>query len=362
MLVICPYPMGVAAGQRLKYEQYFDRWTKNGWEISISPYMDTSLWKVIHKRGYIFSKMKGILRGHVQRLKDLTTIPRYDLVYIFMYVTPLLTSFMERTVRFLAKKVIYDIEDNIYLRQKNISSNNSNFFINLMKWTGKYKFLIQSSDYVITSSPFLKDYCLKINSKKKCIYISSSLNTDRYEINKVHSNDKKVVIGWTGTYSSKTYLDLLRNVFLELSKRVNFKLKVISNFNYSFPEIDCENIHWSLDNEIEDLKAFDIGVYPLPLDNWVLGKSGLKAIQYMALGIPSVITNVGINPMIINDKVNGILVKTEKEWIDALEELVNNPLMRRQIGDQARLDAVKNYSLDKIGNLYDKILKEVLDN
>jgi len=362
MLVICPYPIGVAAGQRLKYEQYFERWSKNGWDITISPYMDDTMWKVIHKRGYIFKKIKGVLRGHLQRLRDLISIPKYDLIYIFMYVTPLFTSAMERSVRLLAKKVIYDIEDNIHLQRKIMSQDDPNPITRFMKWRGKYEFLIRSSDHVITSSPFLNEYCLKINLKKKCTYISSSLDTDKYKINKEYSSDKKIVIGWTGTYSSKEYLELLNQVFLKLSKRVNFQLKIISNFEYHISGIEYENVNWSLDNEIEDLKAFDIGVYPLPLDKWVLGKSGLKAIQYMALGIPCVATNVGTAPILIQDKINGRLVETEEEWIDALEELILNSELRRQLGKQAQIDAVENYSLKKIGNMYDNVLESVIKN
>ena len=114
MLVLCPFPYGVAAGQRLKYEQYFHRWRSNGWEINISPFMDDELWNIVYKRGHNISKIGGVLRGHSRRLADLFKIPRYDLIYIFMYVTPFFTSFLERLVRLLAKRVIYDIEDNIH--------------------------------------------------------------------------------------------------------------------------------------------------------------------------------------------------------------------------------------------------------
>ena len=122
-----------------------------------------------------------------------------------------------------------------------------------------------------------------------------------------------------------------------------------------------KTIEWNLDTEIKDLQSFDIGVYPLPLDDWVHGKSGLKAIQYMALGIPCVATNVGTTPMLITDRVNGRLVKTEDQWVDALEELILNPNLRQTIGKQARLDTVANYSLSAIGKTYDNILQDVME-
>ena len=36
----------VAAGQRLKYEQYLNHWQENGYAITISSFMDVSMWNV----------------------------------------------------------------------------------------------------------------------------------------------------------------------------------------------------------------------------------------------------------------------------------------------------------------------------
>ena len=153
----------------------------------------------------------------------------------------------------------------------------------------------------------------------------------------------------------------MHDVFRRLSKRVAFKLCVIGNFNYSLPGVDLEVISWSVENEVRDLQTFDIGVYPLPIDDWVLGKSGLKAIQYMAFGLPCVATNVGTTPLLLSDRVNGRLVRTDDEWVDALEELVRNPDLRHKLGQQARKDAVARYSLDAIGENYDKVLSDVME-
>ena len=95
-------------------------------------------------------------------------------------------------------------------------------------------------------------------------------------------------------------------------------LRVIGNFDYEFPGVDLEVIRWNADREVEQLQGIDIGVYPLPFDDWVSGKSGLKAIQYMTLGLPCVATDVGTTPLIIRHGDNGLLVRTEDEWLEAL--------------------------------------------
>ena len=362
MLVICPFPQGVAAGQRLKYEQYFDKWRRDEWDIDVSSYMDMAMWNVVYTRGNLLQKVTGVLRGHVLRLRDLFRIPRYDLVYVFMWVTPFGTSIMERLVRNLARRLVYDVEDNVLVEQALPKGYNPNPIIRWIKGPGKARFLISNADHVVTSSQFLNDFCIEINRRKACTYISSSVDTDRFLPTQPYSNDNPVVIGWTGTFSSKIYLDMLADVFRRLAERVPFKLKIIGNFDYDLPGVDLEVVRWTAEREVADLQTFDIGVYPLPIDDWVLGKSGLKAIQYMAFGIPCVATEVGTTPMIITDGVNGRLVRTEDDWLGSLEELVRDPGLRRRLGVQARRDAVANYSLHVIATKYDGVLSDALEN
>lgn len=354
ILVICPFPQGVAAGQRLKYEQYFDHWRENGYEITVSSFMDMPMWKIVYTQGNYLAKIAGTLRGYARRVFDISRIARFDVVYVFMWVTPVGTSFFERVVRLLSKRLIFDIEDNVLMEK----GNDLNPLVKILKGRGKTTYLIKTADHVITSSPFLNDYCLGLNEKNSCTYISSSVDTDRFLPVNSYSNDSKVTIGWTGTFSSKVYLELLRNVFLELKKRCDFKLRVIGNFQYEFPGIDLEVIQWTSAKEVEDLQGIDIGVYPLVQDEWVLGKSGLKAIQYMAFGLPTVATHVGTTPRIIQQHENGWLVKTDEEWIDALETLIKNPQLRRKLGEAARKTVLENYSTQVIKTTYLSILNK----
>ena len=354
ILVICPYPQGVAAGQRLKYEQYFENWTANGFEITVSSFMDMSLWKVVYTQGNFLAKSLGTIRGYFRRLFDIFRVSQYDLIYVFMWVTPFGTSIAERIFRCLSNRLVYDIEDNIFTEK----FNDLNPLTKFLKGPRKFNYLIKNADHVITSSPFLNNYCLGMNRNNACTYISSSVDTNRFFPKNSFINDKKVTIGWTGTFSSKIYLDLLSNVFVQLNKRVDFRLRVIGNFHYELPGIDLEVIQWTKEKEVEDLQGIDIGIYPLIQDEWVLGKSGLKAIQYMAFGLPTVATDVGTTQIIIRQMENGWLVKTEEEWIDALEKLVKNPNLRKKMGEEARITVLENYSIQVIKQAYLSILSK----
>jgi glycosyltransferase involved in cell wall biosynthesis len=313
------------------------------------------MWEVVYLKGRYLSKIIGTIIGYFFRLYDLFRIYKYDIVYVHMWVTPFGTTLCERIVRILSKKLIYDIEDNTIAKV----SSNVNSIVTPLKNPNKNKFLMKTADYVITSSPALNSYCLDLNNKKKCKYISSSVNINRFLPINRYNNNKKITIGWTGTFSSKEYLDSLRSVLIALRVECDFKLLVIGNFEYEFPEMDLEVIQWSSESEVKDMQKIDIGIYPLPNDPWVYGKSGLKAIQYMAFGLPTVASNIGTTPKIIDHMKNGLLANNDKEWVDALKELIKNPKLRKSLGLEARKTVIHKYSVDSIKMKYLSIINEL---
>src|SRR5438445_5805063 len=114
ILVICPHPVGFAPGQRLKYEQYFSDWKKNGYQVDVKPFMSVPFQKIVYKKGFFLNKVWGTVLGYLKRIKDLFIIPRYDLVYVFLWVTPFGPPFFELLVSKLAKKMLYDIDDLVF--------------------------------------------------------------------------------------------------------------------------------------------------------------------------------------------------------------------------------------------------------
>ena len=145
-------------------------------------------------------------------------------------------------------------------------------------------------------------------------------------------------------------------VFLELKKRCDFKLLIIGNFDFTLPNINLEVIKWTKKNEVQDLQLIDIGIYPLLPDEWGLGKGALKAIHYMAIGIPLVATDFGTTSLVVKDKVNGFLVKSEKEWVEALENLIKDIKKRKEFGEKGREIFEFNYSTNVVKNKYLSVL------
>jgi glycosyltransferase involved in cell wall biosynthesis len=96
---------------------------------------------------------------------------------------------------------------------------------------------------------------------------------------------------------------------------------------------------------------------PLEKDIWSEGKCGFKGLQYMALGIPALMSPVGVNIQILDDKKNGFLVTTPKEWKDCLEMLLTNPELRKQIGQAGKKTILERYSVLANRDVYLGLLK-----
>ena len=349
ILFVCPYPQDIAAGQRLKFEPHYRKLSDQGFEISVHSFMSDRLWEIASKRGFILQKIFWTIHGLIRRIKLIFSLKKFDYVYIFMNVFPFGPPILEHVYIKFSKKVIFDIEDD--LLSEEIGS--INWFASILKSKNKTKYLIKNVDRIIASSPDLAAKCNEISNKNNAVFIPPTLEEKRFiqKPSKGH-DDKQVVIGWTGTFSSREFLNMLIPDLERLYKKKHFKLMIIGNFEMFNNNLDLEVLQWNANDEIRQLHNFDIGLYPLPSNNWVSGKSGLKALQYMAIGIPAVCTAVGNVKNFIEHDKDGILVYNAQDWISSLAELIENAEKRNQIGKNARTKFIKKFSQSAIFTKY----------
>ena len=354
ILFLSPYPFDKAPSQRLKYEQYYPFIEKAGFEITTSSFVDAKFWKIIYNEGNFVLKALFALKGYIRRIKDLITIRKYDVVYVHLWVTPLGTPFFEWLFSIFAKKIVYDIDDLIFLGHTSDANKKSKF----LKGKAKAIYLMKKANHVITCTPMLDEFVRKYNSNTTDI--SSTINTDTYIPKKDYDVKNKIVLGWSGSHSTSKFLHLLDKVLLDLKKEYDFELLVIGDGDFKLPGINLRAIEWKATTEVQELCKIDIGLYPLPDEPWVYGKSGLKALQYMALGIPTIATAIGANFRVVSDKENGLLVKTDDEWKSAIISLIEDKDLREKLGRQGRKNVENNFSLYANKDKYLEILTKVI--
>jgi len=355
IVVVCPHPEGVAPGQRLKYEQYFTYLRTNGIEIDVKPFMSNRFWDIVYKKGNVLEKVCWTIYGYIKRILLIPFLPFYDGVYLFLNVTPFGFPILEQVYVWANPNIIYDIDDLVFLG--NTSKVNS--LVSLLKRPEKYTFLMTHAKHVVVCTPYLKEFALERN--EHVTDISSTINTDTYIPINAYENKNELVIGWSGSHSTLKYFFLLKDILLELRKTYAFKILIFGVQECNIDGLEIEVIPFNEKQEVSTLQRIDIGVYPLPLDEqWVFGKSGLKALQYMALGIPTIATSIGANLRIIDDGVSGLLVTNKEEWIEAITKLYNNKELRKELGLAGRKKVVDSYSLHANKDLYLSIIQRVI--
>ena len=239
---------------------------------------------------------------------------------------------------------IFDFDDDIL--GKNIVEFQNPFLRRFQDARQTIKLVTQAST-VIAGNSYLKEQALPYNPN--IFVIPTPVDTDRFCPRAESREKKETVIGWIGMEIGLANLRLLANVLEQLAQRYPIRLKIISRLTkggtFQIPGVRVDFVDWSYQNEVSEMSDFDIGLMPLKDDEWVRGKCGLKLLQYMAMGIPSVASRAGANCEIVDDGVDGYLAGNETEWFDRLSTLIQNYELRKTMGIVARRKVEKSYSL-----------------
>lgn len=85
-------------------------------------------------------------------------------------------------------------------------------------------------------------------------------------------------------------------------------------------------------------------------------------IEAMMAGLPVVATNVGGVPELVEDGVTGILIPRNDPgaMTHALQRLIDNPELRRRMGEAGREKALRDFTLDRMLMETEKVYDEVL--
>ena len=350
-----PYPPGEVAAQRFRIEQYFP-YLELEFDIKIRSFWSATTWRILYKKGHFFQKSVDLMIGFTKRIFWLLPALRADYIYILREATPIGPPVIEWILaKLFRKKIIYDFDDAIWL--PNQSEANRGLVKNL-KSHSKVGKICSWAYKVCVGNNYLADYAGKYNNR--VVIIPTTVDTDHWHNPAGYSKNENPIpiIGWTGTHSTLKQLDILWPVLDELIQEIPFTFHIISD---EFPEERRDyvrHIPWNKTSEIADLMQFDIGVMPLYNTEWEKGKCGFKLLQYMALEIPSIASEVGVNGEIVNRSELGFLIKENNPsaWKQAFLKLLSISELRAEMGVEARKRIQDSYSVvankDKVLGLF----------
>ena len=355
ILIIADHRLNRSPSQRYRFEQYLDFFKANGFRWELSEIITEKDDAVFYHPGNYFKKAMIMLRSLMIRLKDLRRAKKFDIVFIQREALLLGSSYFEKQF-YKRSKVVFDFDDSIWL----LDTSPENKKFEFLKNPDKTKINIQHAHRVIAGNSFLANYARQFNANT--VVIPTTIDTDFHKPSGPLKPSGKVVIGWSGSISTIKHFEMAVPVLKELLAKYPWQIEihVIGQGTYSHPDLPVISKNWTAKTEVIDLNLFDIGIMPLPDDEWVKGKCGLKGLSYMACGVATVMSNVGVNPEIISQGQNGFLASSQQEWLHCLSQLIENPVLREQMGKAGRETVVGKYSVLANRQLYLEVLNSLI--
>jgi glycosyltransferase involved in cell wall biosynthesis len=302
-------------------------------------------WKLFYSKGHTFAKAGTLVFGLLRRAWVVLAAWRFDFIFIHREAAPIGPPVFEWFLaKILRKKIIYDFDDAVWLTDRSTES----LLRRLIKWRSKIRVICKWSYKVSVGNEYLADF-----ARKTAFQVM--LNPTTIDTSTLHNpelftgfqEDSEVIVGWTGSHTTLKYLATLEGVLQTIEARFSqVHIQVIADRR---PQLSLRTLHfypWSKRTEVADLMRIDIGIMPLPDNEWSKGKCGFKALQYMALSKPVVASPVGVNTQIVEHGKSGFLCRTDDEWVDALSKLIEDRILRRRMGEVGRNTVVQSYSVD----------------
>ena len=314
-----------------------------GISFEMDSFYSDATFDILYKKGNRGRKVFLIAAAYLCRLFRLRSYRHFDYIFIQRAASPVGPAFFETILaRLFKKKIIYDFDDAIWMPQDGKGGR----FFRWLKSYDKVGSICRMAYCVTPGNEFLADYARRFTNQVKVI--PTVVDTEKkYTIQKKHSAEQELVVGWTGSHSTLRYLLSLKETLIECDRDPETHFLIIADKPPTELHLTkLRFIPWKEESEISDLVNMDVGIMPLIDNDWTRGKCGFKAIQYMALGIPALVSPVGVNETIVDDGINGFVCRSSEDWTNKIQLLKNDPGLRQQMGEAAREKIKKSYSIN----------------
>jgi glycosyltransferase involved in cell wall biosynthesis len=359
LLFITPYSIE-SASERYRIYQFLPYLERAGFACTVRPFASRALHRAIQAE-QLAPKLVCTPFCYLRRMLDLASISGYDAVVVHRGIFPFPWPALEKVVIRHHARVIFDFDDAVHIGHQDTATTKYPWIYKFKYGSGVNKMLSHCA-HVIAGNRTLAKHASLFNSQVSII--PTVVDLDKYTYHPCRGTREVVTIGWVGSRSTSPYLLEIEPALRLLSDahpgKIRFRLYGDPRRKLNLPNF--ESLPFSLASEIEDLRTFDIGIMPVPDNDWTRGKCALKAIQYMALGIPTVTSPVGMATELVQHDVNGAWAQTPKEWFDALNRLITDIQLRKVYAEAGRKTVVARYSLQEWGSrlaeLFGRILQE----
>lgn len=347
VLALASYPVEMAA-TRYRLAQFVEPLAERGIRLEMRPFLNSELSASLYDRSAWPRTALGLLAAAARRVADVWKAGNSDVLLIqreAMIFGPPIVEWL--ATRLGHCPMVLDLDDATYVRYNSPTYGRLG---SALKWFGKTDNLIRWAKVVTCGNRTIAEYITGRGAR--AVVIPTVVDTERFRPAERAAAVGPVVLGWVGTHSTFPFLETIFPVLEELARTHPLKLKVVGSGKKSIKiaGVEVETLDWRLEREVEDFQSFDIGLYPIDVERygreWAAGKSGFKAIQYMAVGIPYVVTPVAACAEIGEAGVTHFCASTPEEWRESLSKLIEDEGTRWSMGKAGRRHALNHYTVE----------------
>lgn len=329
------------ASSRFRVRQYIPKLEKNGISvkefpsvINYSAKLPGLLGKV--RQRYIFPvSFSWVAIKTLSRSIDILRSNYYEYVWVNrIVVNPVYSE------RFIRKPMIYDIDDAIW--------------INREKLIGK---IAAQAEVVIAGNSYIAENLNPYN--KNIRIVPTAIDTNRFRPLHKEKDGRTFTLVWSGSHDTIHYLEKIENSLARFtSYNKDSRVVIISDVMPKLRSLNPEQLEfipWSPENEVIGIQNADVGLMPLEDTAWERGKCSYKMLQYMACGLPVIVSPVGMNKEILSRGSIGFSAVSDQHWFEKFYILSENARSAKEMGEKGRSIVEKDFSLSGISDLLSDI-------
>jgi len=322
---------------RVRFVQFIPLFEDAGWDVLHRPNKPDRQWRsrlpTRLARGMHYRSGRGVMK--VRRLADIAASRGVDVVFVNRDLAGG-RHFHERLLLRSNARVIFDFDDAIFSGSQRAEQ--------------RVRWMCEHAAWVTPGNAYLADWARRYNDH--VTVIPTVVDTDRYESRQWSAADasRPVRIGWTGSDASiaHTLFPYLETI-ARAQREFDFEFVIVTNTQ---PSISTPGFRWTFhpwraEEEGALGRLFDVCIMPLADNEFQRGKCGLKLLQGMAAGLPTIASPVGVNSEIVQPGKTGFLAQTPDEWHEALGTVARSPEILPALGANGRDRCVREYSLQR---------------
>ncbi len=243
-----------------------------------------------------------------------------------------------RTLRKHAKRLLFDIDDATWHPHGRKHS-----WLTRWRTNRRLQSIVRAADLSLVANQYIGRHLDALGGKTQVLPMA--LKAEDWPTSK-GNQATRIRIGWSGAPVNLRYLEALEPVLAQvMGKHPEVELAVFCGKQPTFSNpLPFLHLPWRQGGEHEAVQTFHIGLLPLPTDDFSQGKSPIKALQYMAAGIPTIATPQAGSLEIGQGSDSMFFAENSQQWSERLCQLILDNELRGKMGTNARAAFEERFS------------------